>query len=444
MKRLLISLFCTLLVAGCFSRTNIPIGDLSNLPQDAGAFNDLVPDTRLISQPEQDAAYHRFLAAHFGPWDQSEPVHSAEDVFWGIRVYGPKKIYGENTLPRSPGWMLRMEQLSCMDSYPSMSRRAIAVTNTSMRVLPTLRPAFYDFAEAGEGFPFDYMQNSLVLAGTPLYASHMSADGAWVMVESRFAFGWVPVTDIGWVDEDFAKTFRSGLYGAVIQDEVPVAKLDGSYQFTANVGTILPYAPARPGSRRIYFHIPVRDRNGNAVLATAALRPEVVDVMPIPATPANFSMIINNMLGRQYGWGGLYQDRDCSSSTMDLMAGFGIYLPRNSSQQVKVGQLFSLEGMDRDEKKKSIISQSTPFLTLIRKPGHIMLYIGQRNGEPVVFHSVWGLKTKTNGKLGRKIIGGAVITTLEPGLEQPDLARPDGILLETVYSASNLPGITEK
>lgn len=73
-----------------------------------------------------------------------------------------------------------------------------------------------------------------------------------------------------------------------------------------------------------------------------------------------------------------------------------------------------------------------------------MLYIGQRNGEPVVFHSVWGLKTKINGKLGRKIIGGAVITTLEPGLEQPDLARPDGILLETVYSASNLPAITEK
>ena len=100
MKRLFISLFCTLLVAGCFRGADIPIRDLSDLPQDAGAFNDLAPETRLIPQPEQDAAYHRFLAAHFGPWTQTEPVYSAEDVFWGIRAYGSKKnVWGKYVAP---------------------------------------------------------------------------------------------------------------------------------------------------------------------------------------------------------------------------------------------------------------------------------------------------------------------------------------------------------
>ena len=50
-----------------------------------------------------------------------------------------------------------------------------------------------------------------------------------------------------------------------------------------------------------------------------------------------------------------------------------------------------------------------------------MLYIGNNNGRAIVFHNTWGIKTKDiNGKEGRKIIGGSVITTLEPGKELPD------------------------
>ena len=53
-------------------------------------------------------------------------------------------------------------------------------------------------------------------------------------------------------------------------------------------------------------------------------------------------------------------------------------------------------------------------------PGHIMLYIGQRRGHPLVFHNMWGVRTRNSGRPGRHIVGKAVITTLAPGMELPD------------------------
>ncbi|MDC0335325.1 SH3 domain-containing protein [Pseudodesulfovibrio sp.] len=444
-RRAVILILCLITLAACSTKTpDQPILDLVTLTQDAGAYHRLPADTPLLSPEAQQKAYAHFLAEHFAPWERSAPKHTAKEVFWGLDVYGPKKIYGENTLLRDPAWMERMREYSRVAQYPSLNRRAITVTNTSMRVLPTNRPAFYDFARAGEGFPFDYMQNSLVLAGTPLYASHVSADRAWILVESRFAFGWVPVTDIAWVDDGFISIFKTGNYGAITRDDVPLTDTDGSYRFTGHVGTLLPILERLHESDGYAFIIPTRTQRGDAVPQVAYVPAEFASPAPLPTTPANFTRLANAMLGRQYGWGGLYEDRDCSAATMDLMAAFGIYLPRNSSQQIKVGAVISLKDMSREEKKRLIIQGATPFLTLVRKPGHIMLYVGEQNGQPIVFHSTWGLKTKKDGKYGRKIIGSTVITTLEPGLELDNLARPEGILLETVYAISTLPEIGGK
>ena len=69
------------------------------------------------------------------------------------------------------------------NSYPSLARPAITVRNTACRVFPTARPFFLDPGRAGEGFPFDYFQNSALWAGTPLLVTHVSLDGAWFFVE---------------------------------------------------------------------------------------------------------------------------------------------------------------------------------------------------------------------------------------------------------------------
>nr|WP_287411429.1 NlpC/P60 family N-terminal domain-containing protein [Pseudodesulfovibrio sp.] len=437
MTRHAIALVLTLLLfAGCAAQDpNAPVLDLIELEQNAGAYHGLPVNSPLISAEAQQQAFDDFLKKHFGPWEQIEPKHPADEAFWGLAVYGHKKLYGENTLLRDPRWILNMTEASRIEAYPSMGRRAIAVTNTNMRVLPTNQPVFYNFKRAGEGFPFDYMQNSLILAGTPLYAAHVSADGAWILVESRFAFGWVPAREIAWVDDTFATAYQTGTYKTLTADSAPVTDKDGNHCFIAHIGTLIPVIPATQGQPESFI-IPIRDRHGNAIAAHATLPQKTTETAPIPATPANFTKLANAMLGLQYGWGGLYENRDCSATTMDLMAAFGIFLPRNSSQQIKFGKLTLLENLDSDEKKELIVERAVPFMTLVRKPGHIMLYIGSRDDEPIVLHSVWGVKTKVGDGYGRKIIGTTAITTLEPGLELDNLATT---LLDSVSRISTLP-----
>jgi len=434
-------ILCLALTACSVKTADKPIMDLVVLPQDASAYHGLDPNERLLPAEGQQKAYANFLAEFFSPWERDEDTPPNTNVFWGFEVYGTKKLYGENTLLRDPAWIQQMRKASRINHYPSLNRRAIAVTNISMRVFPTQLPVFFDFSRAGEGYPFDYMQNTLVLAGSPLHATHISADRAWVLVESRFAYGWVPVGDIGWVDDDFIAIYKTGIYGAITRDDVPVTDGEGNYRFAGHIGTILPIMEGGAGTNGFAFIIPVRTMNGDAAPHVAFLPQSLAQQTPIPATPANFTKLINAMMGRPYGWAGLHENRDCSSTTMDLMAPFGIALPRNSSKQIKLGTYVSLEGMSRKDKKTFITKTATPFMTLVRKPGHIMLYVGEKDGQPIIFHSVWGLKTKTNGKYGRKVIGKAVITSLEPGLEQSNLARPEGIILEVVFAISTLPGV---
>jgi len=69
-------------------------------------------------------------------------------------------------------------------------------------------------------------------------------------------------------------------------------------------------------------------------------------------------------------------------------------------------------------KKEFIIKNAIPFKTLIYLPGHIMIYVGEKNNEPLVFHNMWGVKTlDSDGNYGRNIIGKAAVTTLRPGSE---------------------------
>lgn len=443
-QKLIPVLLFVLLLPACSTRPGM-IRDLQTLPQEAGTFHGLAPDKPLLGPGTQAALYADFLRRHFSPWTGKCGELPADHAFWALDRFAKKHLFGQNTLERGPEWLARMRALSQVENYPSLhgmgggGRPCIAVANTSMRALPTQEPAFYNFAKAGEGYPFDYAQNSLVLAGTPLRALHMSADKAWVLVQSRFAFGWIPVRDMGWTDENFQRRFNAPALAAMTRDRVPVADRDGRFCCTGQVGMILPLAE-RPGKTGFSVLVPRRDATGNAVLTTAHVAADHAALMPFAPTPAMFAEVADAMLGRAYGWGGMYEDRDCSATTMDLLAGFGIYLPRNSFQQYEAGLHTELGSLGRTAKEQAIMDNAVPFLTLIRSPGHIMLYIGTHDGRPVVLHSMWGVKTSFMGEPGRHVIGRTVITTLEPGMELWNAADMHANPLDRVYGMRLLNG----
>jgi len=147
--------------------------------------------------------------------------------------------------------------------------------------------------------------------------------------------------------------------------------------------------------------------------------------------------IVKLMLKSHYSWGGLYEERDCSSTLRDLYAPFGIWLPRNSSEQSKIGKVISLKNLSIEEKKKTIIDKAIPFETLLYKKGHILLYLGVYKGEITVLHNVWGIKTMHNGVEGRNIIGRTIISSLELGKESEGY-NPDKAILARLSSMNIL------
>lgn len=134
------------------------------------------------------------------------------------------------------------------------------------------------------------------------------------------------------------------------------------------------------------------------------------------------------MMGQPYGWGGYLFNRDCSLAMRDLFVPFGVWLPRNSSAQAKAWQFISFVKASPSGKESIIKDEGVPFATLLWLRGHITLYIGEYKGEPVMFHNVWGVRTNDGNGEGRHIIGRAVVTSLQPGAELPNVRRENLIL----------------
>lgn len=378
-------------------------------------------DSPLLVLAEQVILHERALERFFAPWDLARTSIPAKEAFWGTAAYGTKQGYAENLQPYPRERWDKTVALQDMAFYPSMALPAIATRNTALRVLPSLRPFFLNPDLPGEGFPFDYFQNSALWLGTPVFISHVSRDRAWVYVETAFTSGWVRQEDVALADEPFRKEYRTRVMAAVREDETPLVGA-GKYLGQAHIGAIFPMHSHM--GQDLVVRVPLRDADGRARTGLAQLGPQQAASMPLPLTSRTLAGLADAMAGQLYGWGGLYENRDCSSTLRDLFLPFGVWLPRNSSQQAKQGERqISLEGLNAEQKLSTIRSQGRPFLTLISMPGHIGLYLGtDSRGEPLLLHNIWGVRTVLpDGGTGRAVIGRLAISTLRPGEDRPDV-----------------------
>ncbi|WP_087690543.1 SH3 domain-containing C40 family peptidase [Pandoraea sp. PE-S2R-1] len=409
-------------------------------------------DQPLISQAEQTRRFEAFRARYFGtaaadasPWNgtwlstsllnaagasqiadsQARRVRRFDNSAAGVR-----KTYGENFQPHSQAWIRAIESnmaLAQLDADHANwrydpRRRGITVDNALVRQLPTSDPAFYDFRQAGEGYPFDALQDSALRPGTPVYTLARSADGAWLLVYSPDLIGWVDARTVASVDERFVATWRAAAQrglGAIVHADTTLADtvpgtLKTIYRTTAPIGTVLPMARAQDGRQIVMF--PVADTQRAAVVRTMQLDASTSTVVPMPwsLTPRHMAQVMKQMIGRPYGWGNTLFYNDCSAETRSLFAPFGIWLPRHSSDQLRAGQRTNLRQADIDTRLRTLAERGRPLMTLIHIDGHIMLYLGntQIDGQtvPMTYQNVWGLSPADNSR--RNVIGGSVILPL--------------------------------
>jgi cell wall-associated NlpC family hydrolase len=401
------------------------VADLSRYEQRVSAYaHGEEPLLSAAAQQDFEAIFNRKF---FAPWRKKKASLDAKSAFWGIDHYGVKEGFAENLLPwRCEEWQ-RLIELQQLDSYPSLARPAITVRNTSLRLFPTERPFFLNPQQAGEGFPFDYFQTSALAVGNPVFATHSSSDGAWVFVESNFAYGWLPTDAIAWVDPPLQRRYENGRYAAILHDDTTLRSATGDFLTQADLGAIFPVV--KRNADKFSLYIPVRSADGAAELRSAVATSAHVALKPLTLTPAAIARLSDPLMGQSYGWGGLFGNRDCSSNMRDLFIPFGIWLGRNSAKQGQQGGAFyDLRDMSSREKEQEILAKGIPFVTLIWLKGHIGLYLGTapEKKEPLLLHNIWGVRTvDKEEKDGREIVGRLVITSLRPGEERADVRKDD-------------------
>jgi cell wall-associated NlpC family hydrolase len=407
-------------------RTGVDVLDLWELPQDAVAYLD--PETADRSLwADQAPLAENFRRRYFSPWDANFPLRPKSEAFWMVSWLKERKVYGQNRRPVPSEKIDAIVASAGADFFPALDLPAIIVRPSALRALPSNRPFFLDPAKAGEGFPFDYLQNSGISANTPVRVRHRTPDGAWVYVDGAALYGWLPAADVAIVDDEFMRAFRTPALAVLVRDGVPVADTGGVFRFSGRIGTFFPVAQSDPGGSAVL--VAAADADGRAVLRRALLSSDAAPIFPLPATPRQLATIANRIMGEPYGWGDLYGDRDCSSTLRDLYAPFGLWLPRNSSTQAQAGRFLSLEKLTPEEREKALRDGGVPWRTLVWMNGHIMLYVGQYQERPALFHTFWGVRTRNGGgEEGRRVIGRTVVTSLQPGRELPDIALPEGDL----------------
>lgn len=433
------------ILSGCLV-TPDAIRDVRELRQDHASY---FTDSSKVEEPLTAASQARmdedYNIIHFSVWHQDNPFHALpERVQQDFRRSAAKPGYGENKKRHTSSWLKKLQHNASLKSYPNARFRGITIRNTDLRVLPTSGPDFSSPEGDSSSWPFDNLQRSSVPVNTPIFVCHLSADKSWALVETSFTYGWIPAEDFASADNEFVRTWERGRYAVIIRDQTSVLDENGRFLARASVGHIFPLMEGLADKMQLL--VAVADKNRQAVIRRGFVEVEAASEKPLRFNIVNAAKIANEMIGEPYGWGGLYGNRDCSSMTRDFFAVFGIWLPRHSEDQVKeAGTFIDLRGLSPEQKEKVILEKGIPYLSLLWRKGHVMLYIGKKNGRALIFHNIWGIRTKDlQGREGRKIIGQAVITTLQPGQELMDMDSSAGSFLDNIAAMNVLAPVNQE
>lgn len=430
-----IVIFIILIAAIFYGEKHFARGDftyaIASTPQNAFDFVDKKNQNNLlIDRLKASQLAKNYLSHYFYPWKirRDYPfLYIKKAVIDNYHYYLFHPGYGINHLKNSSLWLKAVFRNTDMSHFPNAFIHAITVQNTNIRVLPTNQPIFDSFKKAGQGYPFDDLETTSLAANTPVLILQTSTDKAWSYILTNNSDGWVPSAVLASVDKHFIKQFETGQYAALTQNNVTMVDENHVFQFTVGIGKIVPVLSS--DSKHVTILIAVSDAEHHAVLKKALISKDKIKPWPISLTQFHLATIMNAMLGTKYAWGGMNDDSDCSLTTMNLFAPFGIWLPRHSSLQAGMGEQFDLRHYSDSEKKKMILKKGVPFLTLLYMPGHIQTYLGEKNGVMYVFQTVWGVHSENiflqsaRAKIGKTVISPVDLGAFDINVKETWLER---------------------
>ncbi|MBA7471509.1 hypothetical protein ES707_06815 [subsurface metagenome] len=238
---------------------------------------------------------------------------------------------------------------------------------------------------------FDQGMVSALDMGEPVALLHTSRDGRWSYVQHSLFTAWIPSDAVAFGGIETIRTLTD-------KDEILVAaghrvSIYGTPEGGAAIGAIQMGSYLRldaVGNDYCVVLIPARGELGELVVKKGFVRRDSnISIGFLPYTLRNLYRQCFVLYGRRYGWGGMYEGRDCSRFVLDVFRCFGFRLPRNSSRQAEASPaVMALENMSRETKLQAL-RNSPGGISIVRMPGHIMIYLGTLDETSYFVSDFW-------------------------------------------------------
>jgi hypothetical protein len=396
------------------------IVDLRNIPQDSSVICGEV-NKKYQSNINN---FDDYVCEYFKIWQ-----HIITD--FNPRLPSASKIgdYEENFAKHHLDWYESLIDNANMSEFSLNAQKFIVTTNTDLRALPTNKPSYHNPLDAGEGYPFDNIQENLLRIGEPLLVFCYSKDQKFAFVLSNAkSSGFVPVNHIAKLSDDFASVLIQSDYVMIINDDSMISH-QNNYLTSLDIGTLLPIINNQ-------VMLPVRNIQGELNLIEVKISNDDILKKPLDFNLTNVRLMVDKLIAKPYGWGGYLAHRDCAQLVKDYFAVFGKLMPIFSEEQSKIGQVIDLSGYNK-EQKLAKIKLLPIYRTILYEKGHVVIYMGEYQNQPIIFHARWGIPLyDQSSKQYRYIIGKSVITSLEFGRELTGFDLKYSSFLEKISSAS--------
>lgn len=294
----------------------------------------------------------------------------------------------------------------------------ICVERTDGRTLPC-----DDFiAEDPEEIYFDELISSEFMPGSPVVVLSESSDGKWFFAINGSYCGWVHKETIAVCDDktQWHEAAHPEEFLMVTGCEIILEKTPSSSRASGLIlpmGTKIRYVPDADDAKygRMTWgcykaEVPCRGDDGR-LCWEQVLVPVSKDVhvgYPEMTTQAVLEQAFK-FLGKIYGYGGTLFSNDCSGFVRQVYACFGMELPRNAKAIAKTYDLGSIDCTKMTTAKRiSLLEEMLPG-SLVFMEGHIMMYLGTKEGLPYVISSC--------------------ATCIEPGHDTSDIVEAYGVFV---------------
>jgi cell wall-associated NlpC family hydrolase len=414
-----------------FSSSNVP--DITNHQLHAQFWQTKLKNNEVMSMKNQDVAAFNQQLITSNPF-VVDPLASITSLDKAALI---DKIHSISSVPSSARFYEDGSQLTEQDFkvyIDNLNIHGVKIHNevkfglvtrrSSLRTFPTLDRVFNKSMD----FDLDRFQETGVFPSEAVAILHGSADGKWLLVQNYNYLAWVSQEDIAignkqqvhtYLDhQDFLLITGAKVLTSYVPNEPEIS------QIQLDMGVKLPllssteqhgelYGQSTAGSYEV--KLPVRNLDGSLSIKTALIgRTQDVHQGYLEYTAQNVIAQAFKFLGERYGWGHDYNGRDCTGFVGEIYKTFGILMPRNSGQQGKgeYGTNFRFD-KNSDSASKLAIIKNMQIGDLIYIPGHVMLYLGKENNQPIVIHDVKGLAYWTpEGEYYQGVLNAVSVTPL--------------------------------